>query len=489
MVTASQGESQQAWANQPLDQDGNSTIFDDSVISSILPPRIDAAPQLSSPSSPIVAPTLSRASSNPGMFATPMIQSEPSSPIFSSTSFPLITAPARNRFSTTASALIGRTTAAQRAAIDLRLSDVTSSECLAARIQATQSRPTRSSTGVSRPSKAWTKELRRMSYVEGGKAQAQARRDLLDEGTWDSDVFPTKKISLDSRLPSQRLSMEGEIGVVKNVRAKTSVWKGRAAARTISLKQATTLILTSNEPVRDHQRPRLVAALVPVSAQVSNAEVERNSSVSSSTSSSGTSRDTSHSSTDSVGTQITPASSVPPSPTTGYLELDMDSQRNPSGIGYSPIRRRTSSIIGSVRRLSRQSSRGDIGSGATTPPVMESPESSISLSSMIGTLLSGSRRSRSSPSLNTHCGLAESSAPRYIMPSHPNPLGPRLPSLDFSPSVRTPAVLHKSPPVTTDRSVAESSQSSTKKSTTAAPKATSRFFFRKLTPLHPPPAR
>ncbi|GAA6011460.1 hypothetical protein JCM11491_002794 [Sporobolomyces phaffii] len=150
-------ESRRQWNGQPLDEAGNPTLFDDTLISSVTPtpPAVPATPVRKSHSrstssisvtSVLAAAAAASSSSNspfvpqdeplPAIPADPSVFSHPQNllPTSSSSSVPSISK--SHRFSTTASSLLGRTPSAQRAAVDLRLADVFSEECLAARAQA-----------------------------------------------------------------------------------------------------------------------------------------------------------------------------------------------------------------------------------------------------------------------------------------------------------------------------------------------------------------
>ncbi|GAA5944001.1 hypothetical protein JCM3775_006805 [Rhodotorula graminis] len=175
-LLAAQADARRIWDTQDRDEHGKPTLFDDSVVSSV---ATDAAvaqrrSHSRSASSISVVSTFGGSSSShaPSSSSSPvLVQEEPVPPVpieyaelvktpspsppaaVLSTSAPLApvlsppsstltlattpTLASRSRFSSTASSLLlGRTPASQRAAVDLRLADVFSEECLSARAQA-----------------------------------------------------------------------------------------------------------------------------------------------------------------------------------------------------------------------------------------------------------------------------------------------------------------------------------------------------------------
>ncbi|GAA5853995.1 hypothetical protein JCM9279_003756 [Rhodotorula babjevae] len=175
-LLAAQAEARRVWDTQDRDEHGKPTLFDDSVVSSV---ATDAAvaqrrSHSRSASSVSVVTTFGGSSNShaPSSSNSPILaQEEPVPPVPTefvdvaktpsptppaavlSTSAPLApvlsppsstltlattpTLASRSRFSSTASSLLlGRTPASQRAAVDLRLADVFSEECLSARAQA-----------------------------------------------------------------------------------------------------------------------------------------------------------------------------------------------------------------------------------------------------------------------------------------------------------------------------------------------------------------
>ncbi|GAA5845110.1 hypothetical protein JCM5353_006840 [Sporobolomyces roseus] len=156
-LTKAQTEARRQWEEQARDEHGNPTLFDDTLISSVSP--VTTTPSSATPvrkshsrstSSVSVTSVLAAAAASSSNSNSPFIPQDeplPSLPIDSTylinahplapvSSNPTSTLSNRNRFSTTASSLLGRTPSAQRAAVDLRLADVFSEECLAARAQA-----------------------------------------------------------------------------------------------------------------------------------------------------------------------------------------------------------------------------------------------------------------------------------------------------------------------------------------------------------------
>lgn len=166
-----QAEARQAWDEQEFDEHGQGTLFDDSLVSSIpIFAASDAKRKTHSrsassvsvaslamlaPPVPVDGPRLSHDEPVPPIpqeysvsfderaTDTTPSASQPSSQHSSppgGTVLALVSSPqlhSRSRFSSTASSLLlGRTPSSQRAAVDLRLADVFSAECQAARAQA-----------------------------------------------------------------------------------------------------------------------------------------------------------------------------------------------------------------------------------------------------------------------------------------------------------------------------------------------------------------
>ncbi|KAH8924410.1 hypothetical protein BT69DRAFT_82467 [Atractiella rhizophila] len=150
------------------------------------------------------------ASSSPSN-ATSNVHSNPStqhlydSPSSSPTvsAFPSTILTSRNRFSQTASSLMGKTPANVRATIDLRMADVFSEDLLNARALSTQSssEPRRSSTLPSRPRTPSTGNRRQNSigYYFGKEGSRSRRPSLIDQVSLDKDRSQTESPALFGR--------------------------------------------------------------------------------------------------------------------------------------------------------------------------------------------------------------------------------------------------------------------------------------------------
>lgn len=170
-LSSVQVEARRQWDKQPRDDSGAPTLFDDTLISSTTPitrshTRSDSAPpRISASSSPTFpldgSPFFEDPSQLPIELESPSLPTPSGLP--SSTSATFISRP--NRFSATASSLLGRTPANQRAAIDLRLADVFSAECLSARAQSARQEGRTTFTGGNSTSKA----LRQRTLSSGAK--------------------------------------------------------------------------------------------------------------------------------------------------------------------------------------------------------------------------------------------------------------------------------------------------------------------------------
>ncbi|GJN88145.1 hypothetical protein Rhopal_001102-T1 [Rhodotorula paludigena] len=251
-LVAAQNEARDVWSAQERDEQGRPTLFDESVVSSV-PTYASSlrkahvrsassisigsvrsagnAPPASSNSTvllqeepmPIIPDefaAMSQASAGSAQSAGVLSTSAPLSQMASPPpgTLPLSTTPmlaSRSRFSSTASSLLlGRTPSSQRTAVDLRLADVFSEECLSARAQAardaelesaasrrlrTVSGPKRSMTTFSPgatavplpgssqhhplhakmlPGASSVRERRRMSAIEVGAAGLAERQDF-----------------------------------------------------------------------------------------------------------------------------------------------------------------------------------------------------------------------------------------------------------------------------------------------------------------------
>ncbi|BGP45599.1 hypothetical protein JCM10450v2_001418 [Rhodotorula kratochvilovae] len=205
-----QSEARRVWDVQDRDEHGQPTLFDDSVVSSVptgaVPPPRKAHSR--SASSISVVSTFGGSSNGHGTISSSspvLAQEEPmptipsefidiaksAAPIAASailsTSAPLAhvssppssalsiattpTLASRSRFSSTASSLLlGRTPASQRAAVDLRLADVFSEECLSARAQA--AREVELETAASRRFRTMSGPKRSMTALAPGSSIA-----------------------------------------------------------------------------------------------------------------------------------------------------------------------------------------------------------------------------------------------------------------------------------------------------------------------------
>ncbi|KAM0752527.1 hypothetical protein T439DRAFT_324621 [Meredithblackwellia eburnea MCA 4105] len=381
-LVAAQLMAHRQWDEQQLDQDGLPTLFDDTLVSSVYPG--DPTPTALRAPSPLEppSPNHSRSKSAPasefstqgrrrsssmtsdrpsiGLSASPSSPVEATSPTLGS--FPGLTS--RNRLSATASSLLGRTPSAQRHAIDLKLADVFSDECLAARAlaakeaslgiarrRATSSGPKVSTIGNGSSSNASTfsklsiKERRRISSVDFVDSNthsdfrgavgfdfglAQVYRDDGSERKWSASLKRSKTLAINTSAAnnSTSASLSGKsrrptLPQIDTALAESGkklsgagTWKARA---TKSLRRA-----ASHSSVRDDDgrgRSPNVVVVFPPTLPIGSADVERNNSVSSTTSSSGT-----HSTSTSQAPLDTPLSSLPPSPELIRVELEAQPQ-------------------------------------------------------------------------------------------------------------------------------------------------------------------
>ncbi|KAK4052150.1 hypothetical protein OIV83_002445 [Microbotryomycetes sp. JL201] len=305
------------WKVRPAD----STEVDESIISSV-----------------IFAPTAHRNHSRASSFASIGTPHSDEAHPFDYAPVPTTTANTvskSSRLSATASALLGRTPAVQRAAIDLRLSDgVFSEELTAARAQAmregsslTLSRATSSSArGQTQPKRSMT-------------AQAQASLKALG---WDKRRMSSHELATSpaSELRSAPVGFDASVGVVfsgnpdpRSIIRKTKSTHGRPRLPDIDTKLSAAIkrggvrsasVIRRAASHSDLVTPAPKTPIVP-SAVSANADVERNNSVSSTSSSSGTGTNSSSShgvTYASVYSVETPPPSVPPSP--DCLPLDLE---------------------------------------------------------------------------------------------------------------------------------------------------------------------
>ncbi|GAA5871301.1 hypothetical protein JCM8547_007246 [Rhodosporidiobolus lusitaniae] len=169
-LLAAQGDARETWDTQSLDENGQPTLFDDTVVSSVpakapspspqnvpLPPSRGKSHSRTTSSTSVLSSFSSSGAGSPVLdsdIPLPPLPAELVSNLSASTSSlaaapsgspapyssSIMTTPqlsSRSRFSTTASSLLlGRTPSSQRAAVDLRLGDVFSEPLLSARAQA-----------------------------------------------------------------------------------------------------------------------------------------------------------------------------------------------------------------------------------------------------------------------------------------------------------------------------------------------------------------
>lgn len=279
-----QADARQAWDEQQLDEHGQGTLFDDSLVSSIPifagsdPKRKThsrsassvsvASLAMLSPPTPIDGPRLSHDEPVPpipqeycaGSEArtadiTPsgsVPSSQPSSPPGGSV-LALVSSPqlhSRSRFSSTASSLLlGRTPSSQRAAVDLRLADVFSAECQAARAQAareadieataailagkrarTISGPKRSATALSPASGIGSSSstLRLLngsgSLRDGRRMSAAEMSSGVDRSDFDAPIGLDLGLFRDSAHPSAGLELLGMTPAAPLERERSHKW-------------------------------------------------------------------------------------------------------------------------------------------------------------------------------------------------------------------------------------------------------------------------
>lgn len=373
-LTSAQVEARRQWDEQPLDEDGHPTLFDDTLVSSVSPAgKTTPATLTSSSRSPHVRSSSASLRTTGPTPPTPADQRRHSyfdEPIPAQTSptvpnIPLPTPTGRSHFSTTASTLLGRTPSAQRQTIDLRLADVFSEECLAARAQAAREssvaalpprRRAMSSGPKATPGSApqslgrlSMKEWRRMSCVDirattisGGEFRgavgfdvelSQVYRDEVADKKWSAAL---KRVKVNGGRPRPALPNIDTSLAEKNATVG-GTWKSRAAA----LRR-----VASQSSIADPRGRSPTAATFNLSANASS-DVERNNSVSSTGSSSGTSN-----------SQLvfdSPMSSVPPSPDLSRLDSDHLPHKSPPMAPLPP--RSLSEGVTSAFRLKRRGSQ------------------------------------------------------------------------------------------------------------------------------------
>lgn len=376
-LTVVQAEARQAWLDQEIDAHGQPTLFDDTIVSSV-----SAHPSPSHGVSNLPRRNHSRSNSAVSMTSvlervhdelpvpvpeSPIITSLPPLPVGGSAHY----STNRNRFSATANSLLGRTPAVQRAAIDLRLSDVLSEEILAARAQAmreadagsrmtrhgstsirtrTLSGPKRSMTAQATASvKMLAKEKRRMSLFDpptstfaglatdmplldpslpnGHDAETAVVHREPPQRTWSTPLRKARSGGGSSHYGRSRPNLPEIDTQLAETMRKSGTWNAKAVRRAASHSSLT------------GQRATPVVTVA--------ADVERNNSVSSTSSSSGTGTNSSssHASqqhlvvggvrTSSAYSNETPPSSIPPSPDCQPIDLDQLDAKFAAGLMHT----------------------------------------------------------------------------------------------------------------------------------------------------------
>ncbi|GAA5961164.1 hypothetical protein JCM8115_005852 [Rhodotorula mucilaginosa] len=283
-----QAEARQAWDEQEFDEHGQGTLFDDSLVSSIpIFAASDAKRKTHSrsassvsvaslamlaPPVPFDGPRLSHDEPVPPIpqeysvsFDERAADSTPSASQPSSqhssppggTVLALVSSPqlhSRSRFSSTASSLLlGRTPSSQRAAVDLRLADVFSAECQAARAQAardadieataailagkrsrTISGPKRSATVLSPPGSltggigSSSSALRILNpagtFRDGRRMSAAEMTSGVDRSDFDGVIGQDLGLSKDAAHPSAGLELLGMTPAAHLERERSHQW-------------------------------------------------------------------------------------------------------------------------------------------------------------------------------------------------------------------------------------------------------------------------
>ncbi|GAA5975897.1 hypothetical protein JCM5350_000771 [Sporobolomyces pararoseus] len=400
-LNKAQLEARRQWEEQALDDAGNPTLFDDTLISSVSPslPTVPTTPVRKSHSrstssisvTSVLAAAAASSSSNspfipqdeplPALPADPSILHQPHGLVSTSSSTSVPSISNRNRFSTTASSLLGRTPSAQRAAVDLRLADVFSEECLAARAQAareaaetdeagrrlrTISGPKRSMTaGLSGSSKTLGggRDRRRMSSYElemgrhsigdlrGGVGMdalasvlhaddpaiattlpAATSTSTTPERKWANAIRKTKSAGSRSRpaLPeidtalAEAMNQKHKQGPLTATGSSSGSWRSKAenlrrVASHSSFDGSRRLSIIPS--ITSSPQNQVKSDLAAAGGGGGTVDVERNNSVSSTTSSNGTATNSSSSHSHGLHLLETPPSSIPPSPDLCALEI------------------------------------------------------------------------------------------------------------------------------------------------------------------------
>ncbi|SGY68527.1 BQ5605_C004g02894 [Microbotryum silenes-dioicae] len=401
-LLAAKTEAHRAWDSQELDSQGLPTLFDETLVSSLVAVT------------PSTTQKRSHSRTNSGLSLPGLYERSPTSvttedsPTFSetgpiphtATSFNHVsmssTMSSRNRFSSTASALLGKSSAASYAAIDLRLADVFSQDLTQARILAGRTRsafgPRRSMT--SQVGSLSDKERRRMSSFDPmglsrtshvgdpDTAYSPVLSSAFENRNWSTSLRKSKSGSANnpSAFKSSRPMLAEIDTLMSPPLKKLGSWKGKAVRRASSHSSLHSLRgMSAITPTT----PSAATAASAVKASTT-AGVDRQNSVSSSTS--GTNSSESHgttSNTGSAGSTETPPSSIPPSPDyRDHLDLrDFDERlfaiNSSHGMksGQGSGSRRMTSTLGDVLKLRRRSSAFLLGSTQDDDPSSRDPYS------------------------------------------------------------------------------------------------------------------
>ena len=328
--------------------------------------------------------------------------------------------PGRNRFSTTASSLIGRTPASQRATIDLRLHDVFSESLLAARLQGGRDSETSPSARTSIDARrsatlpVTTKAMRRKSAAEELDSKKSALGLTFEPETLGDalSIDTTKTIKRAKTFGGIKRSTLHPIDTIIAASSPTSPSKRRSvfgfpSVTTPAFDDSTTLSALS-DPEATTPNPfqnstvTIQTASLSLTPSTHSVDVERNNSVSSTAS--GTSE---ASSSYRVIPVESPASSLPVSPSHTAFDLDDPLAIHPAKVST------WGTINGAVSRLSRRKS--SIGVGSTeeaTVPAIIAPTTSFSYSTLKRSSTSYFKsRVQSSPSLSNYFG-----SPLFLSP-------------------------------------------------------------------------
>ena len=436
-LTTAQANARSIWNNQARKSDGSPTLFDDATVSSIIPPIQGLNISPNNPAIPLPLRNHARSRSTVSMSALTDIYAEPipvydysalnsAAPSPDKADFPPLPAvPGRNRFSTTASSLMGRTPASQRATIDLRLHDVFSESLLAARLQGGRdSEPSpsaRTSIEARRGSTlpATTKAMRRKSAAEELDTKKSALGLVFDpEPLLDALLIDTKTIKRAKTFGGIKRTTLHPIDTIMASPSKRRSVFGFPSATTPVFDDSTTLSAIS-DPEATTPNPFQNSTATIQTSSISHTpsshsvDVERNNSVSSTAS--GTSE---ASSSYRIIPVDSPASSLPVSPSHTAFDLDP--------IAHHPVKVSTwGTINGAVGRLSRRKSSIGIASNAevdtATSTTTAPPTATFSYSTLKRSSTSYFKaRVQSSPSLSNYFGspLFLSPVPRTSPPSN-----------------------------------------------------------------------